>query len=342
MKIIGIQYLRGIAAMLVVLFHIPGDLTPYPALFHASNLGPVGVDIFFVISGFVMAVSTSKPIRAVEFMRHRIVRVVPLYWFFTAVMACAALAAPRLFPSTVVTLESVVQSLLFIPHVNPGHEGAIWPLLPPGWTLNYEMFFYLVFAVMIAVGLGRKLWPFIVVFGVLALCGVFYDGDNPIILTYTAPLLLEFVFGVVIGHAFLRGLFEQRLWLGWLIVPALVAIVLAGEQDNHAFRFLFWGVPAALLVAGTLALEPLIRQRSVTLLQMLGDASYSIYLSHIFTVGISGLVWNRIPQNGTTVIIHVLLALVLSAAVGWIVHRLIEKPLLRLGRKRQAPQPKSA
>ena len=118
--------------------------------------GQAGVDIFFVISGFIMWVTThDRPTTPLRFMTNRIVRIVPLYWLITLAVAAMAFAVPSLFRGVVLTPEHVIKSLLFIPHYYPGMPTRVWPLLLPGWTLNYEMVFYLVFA--IALLLPRRL-----------------------------------------------------------------------------------------------------------------------------------------------------------------------------------------
>lgn len=131
--------------MMVVWHHaagqIPGMSARVPWVFGTS-----GVDLFFVISGFIVVVTTAgvdtKPF---DFWRRRIVRVVPLYWLLTLLMVTVALIAPGLFKTLKVAPETVLQSLLFIPHFSQSFSGVVWPLLVPGWTLNFEMFFYALF-----------------------------------------------------------------------------------------------------------------------------------------------------------------------------------------------------
>ncbi len=105
--------------------------------------GFAGVDVFFVISGFIMWSISARESRPAAFMVNRIVRITPLYWLATGVMIFGALAG--LFPRVVLTPDHIVNSLLFIPHVSPSNH-QVWPLLVQGWTLNYEMFFYALFA----------------------------------------------------------------------------------------------------------------------------------------------------------------------------------------------------
>src|SRR6185295_16016614 len=134
-EVIAVQYLRGIAAAIVVLHHLFS--TKGLEYLFLPSLGGFGVDIFFIISGFIMWHTTAESdISALEFWRRRIVRVVPLYWFFLSVMVIAALLAPRVFNSTVITPENVVKSYLFIPHYHVVQNNLIAPILIPGWSLN--------------------------------------------------------------------------------------------------------------------------------------------------------------------------------------------------------------
>src|SRR5690349_19756820 len=156
-ELIGVQYLRGIAAMLVVLHHLH---------FEGTQLGPYGVKVFFVISGFVMWHTTLlSDISVTAFWRRRIVRIVPLYWIFLSILIVIALFTPQYLNSTVVTPEAAIKSYFFIPHYNTS-QNIIAPLLIPGWSLNYEMFFYFIFGAALlvkpnalrAIFLGVLLW----------------------------------------------------------------------------------------------------------------------------------------------------------------------------------------
>ncbi|MEY9103377.1 peptidoglycan/LPS O-acetylase OafA/YrhL [Sinorhizobium fredii] len=133
-----IQYLRAAAALAVVVFHAAEKTG------HDFAVGAAGVDVFFVISGFIMwVISDRRPLTPAKFIWDRIRRIVPIYWFATAVMIAGALAG--LFPNLALTLDHVLASLFFIPFRSPS-SGEIWPLLVQGWTLNFEMLFYAVFA----------------------------------------------------------------------------------------------------------------------------------------------------------------------------------------------------
>jgi len=280
-----IQYLRGIAAMMVVWHH---SFTGW------IDFGPSGVDIFFVISGFIMWVTTwDKPAAPSRFMALRIVRVVPMYWLATICMAF------------VVGWAGTPKSLAFIPY-DPS------PVLYQGWTLNYEMFFYAVFAASLWMPKRYRLTALLGCIAALVGVGYALKPSNAIAMTYTSSLLLEFAVGAVIGYAWVT---QRRL-------PAAVAVVCAVA----GVILLFKGVPlhgwsqkagAVLLVAGCLNLVVLHGENGA--LMQLGNASYSIYLIHPFVLAALKL----LPVGAA----FPALAMVASAMVGWGCCRLIEMPM---------------
>ncbi len=138
MRFSSIQTLRALAALSVLFYHESST---------KFTVGAVGVDIFFVISGFIMGTIGYRE-TPLDFMMKRIIRIVPLYWLVTAAV-CLVSLIPGVFHQFSCDLPSLLQSLFFIPYVN--QAGHIEPLMVPGWTLNYEMFFYAVFAVGLAI-----------------------------------------------------------------------------------------------------------------------------------------------------------------------------------------------
>ena len=161
MTLFNIQYLRGVAALMVVLFHVLdssgrlGEAVVLPAF----PAGEAGVDLFFVISGFIIWHTSRDPgLTPGRFMTKRIKRVVPLYWFFTLAMAAIVIVAPSLLRTTVFEPMHVIASLAFVPYLHPTLH-AYNPLVFVGWTLNYEMAFYVAFALLVPLTPGRRtLW----------------------------------------------------------------------------------------------------------------------------------------------------------------------------------------
>ncbi len=183
---LSIQHLRGFAALSVVLFHA----CQWSQIDFAT--GQAGVDVFFVISGFVMwTATTGEPVRPFEFLKRRVIRVVPLYWLITVVLAAGVLLFPARFPDLAVTPGHLALSLAFVQHMNPA--GYPFPLLAPGWTLNYEAVFYLAFAGLLWLPEARRLVALTFTLMVLAFAGFAWPPAYQMLLN---PLFLEFLGGV--------------------------------------------------------------------------------------------------------------------------------------------------
>jgi len=280
-KVLSIQYMRAGAALAVVLFHATDRL----GLGDLGSIGAAGVDVFFIISGFVMwSIASSRETSAASFLWNRITRIVPIYWVYTLLIVVAAISYPAIFPRLQINVEHILLSLFFIPHYSPSDNG-IHPIIAVGWTLNYEMFFYAVFAGFLFLS---TYWRFMCVLATLATLvgiGILYEGANPLVLTYANPLLLEFAAGVVLGRLCELGWMPGRK--SGLMIAALGIMGFALSAlltPSPAYRIVWWGVPAFALVAGLVIFERRGSIGSYRILEKLGDASYSIYLLHPTTI----------------------------------------------------------
>jgi exopolysaccharide production protein ExoZ len=345
----GIQALRGIAACMVVVCHA--------TLFWARIASPVpvgdppnfwfsggaGVDIFFIVSGFVMAVSTIGrdlgPHPALTFLKRRFIRVFPLYWVITALFAAEFLLLLH-FPHwqthgevyNPLTKRLILSSVFLIP------RNEI-PLLGVAWTLIYECFFYLLFALALALRLApaRLLTPLMLA---LVLLGTTHFVSGPRTVVITNELLLEFLAGVFLGMAVLA---QKKLNVSLSAVLGLIGIVflLLPRHNMSSGRILIWGIPSALVVLAAVFLEDHIGKLWPKFILLFGDASYSLYLIHgpclyvllrIFeTLGIARFGVLRWQDEWLIGIV----SLIVCIAVSLLVYFWIEKPLLRfLGQKR--------
>jgi exopolysaccharide production protein ExoZ len=314
---ISVQYLRAIAALLVVLHHAR---SPKPWLFNPLenfNGGTTGVDIFFVISGFIMFTATRGE-QVGTFVWRRLVRVAPLYWIATLLMlALAVRGGEALTPDRLATLW---KSALFIPHFSLDFPDQVYPYYIPGWTLNYEMFFYALFAVGIAV--GRPLVATSCIIGSLVALGLAIEPESAPGLTYTNLLLLEFLAGVWIGYVHSRRSF-QSLALGVLLPLGFIAILSVGE--NVILR----GLAASAILICALSLER--SMPKLDLLKSLGDASYAIYLFHVPAMLAVSAVIKRLPLSQGWLQFGLMIAatMVASMLVGLVVRRFVERPMLQ-------------
>jgi exopolysaccharide production protein ExoZ len=279
------------------------------ALHSPLRLGAAGVDIFFVISGFIMAhVSRGKTAR--EFLTDRFWRIYPL-WF---VAMSPVLIVDR--PAWPTTLSSLTLWPIYGTYVDP--------VLKVGWTLGFEMIFYLAMALAIVT---RPLVP-LAMFGLFLLLGL--ATRLPLFEYLGNPMIFEFLMGV--GIARLRVRRFGLLAIG-IALAAFAFSPLSVFWGNKAvldpgfamLRLLVWGVPAALLVYGTVQLEELFASKLFDLPVALGDASYSIYLFH-------GLVMVMV------LFLNWAVTFVIGVAVSVGLSYLVERPILRL-RPRGRPQP---
>ena len=335
-KLLGVQYLRAVAALMVAYLHLGGQMPHYSRFLVFGRL-QMGVDIFFVISGFIMFV-TSHDSRPGEFAVRRIIRIVPLYWLLTIALAAMALIGPQLFRSTVLSSAYLVKSLLFIPYANPGQDGNLFPLLVPGWTLNFEMFFYLVFTVVLFAKLRYRLALSLVVFSVVFVVGTRAElpATRSVFAFYGNPRLFEFWAGMLIGHFYARRTLSiPRVACFAMIIVGLLVLA-TNYQDLAPFyrpmgeNALSYLVPSAAIVLGVVGLEYSGGVRYLKWPALLGDASYSIYLGHIFLLGVARTLWahTRIDQvDPVHAILFALFGMAICLTGSVLIYWWLEKPM---------------
>ena len=277
----SIQILRAVAALFIFIYHVC-DRLAYEYGYFDHNvfvIGPIGVDIFFVVSGFIICHATERSQAIGPYFVKRITRVLPLYYVLTTGILLIAFIAPQLLGSTDANLLDYVRSLAFIPYERA--VGDVKPLLFLGWTLNYEMFFYVLFAVALAWGRRRVLVISLMISGLYAL-GRIIKTDSVIFNFYTDPFIIDFVYGCIIYAAYQH--FGDRFKVLGRYWPLAAALVI-GQNFVHVPlpREISAGVPAALLLATLLTVQ-LPRWKPVQFLEDLGDASYSFYLIHPYVM----------------------------------------------------------
>ena len=336
-----VQALRAMAAMMVVLHHalqlIEDRLTHRPA--HYWPGGALGVDIFFVISGLVMTLSSHPLLRAAHgartFLARRMERVVPLYWFATSVKLLLLFAIPGAALNHFPAAWHIVSSFLFFP---PGGGDSYFPVLVVGWTLTYEMMFYLLFA--IALALRIPLTGFLMVtISSIAVAGCVVRPNGMGVLFLLNPIVLEFLYGVLLGRTVqLRRL--PGAMLSWILLVAGAGVLMAmAYEQGWVMRPFACGLPALAIVTGAVGLEDQLRARIPKWVLRLGDSSYSLYLTHGLVLPVVGLLVARLHRTDLlTLILVVIACLLLSVAVGEGCYHAFELPLIRFfrGRRLQA------
>jgi exopolysaccharide production protein ExoZ len=330
--VVAIQYLRAVAASLIVFQHAMG----VPAFVHyAAHFGTVGVDLFFVISGYIMwTTSERRDPNPIRFWLARIVRIVPLYWIFTATYIAAALITPESFFVVKLDPVHVIKSFLFIPAMHPT-LGLAAPVYTLGWTLNYEMFFYLLFGLALFVPWPRfRFLLLAAVFLALVATGQLVQPQGPILRTYVDPIMLEFIAGVMLAAV-------SPLLMRCGAFPGLLLLIAATLWVSVVYGFGFilerivsHGIPAVTAVAGALMIEPAARARPSRFGLVLGDASYSIYLAHPFAQRLWLIAVNRtLGFSAISPTLYVFTAFAIGIVGGVICHFTIERPLLIAGRR---------
>lgn len=331
-RIESIQILRCLAASLVVLYHT--DLHVFRLSggqhTHAFNFAAAGTDLLFVISGFIMVhIAHGSRVGFGEFIFRRIARIAPLYWLLTLLMLATYLVWPKLFNSTAFDPWHLLASLAFLPHAHPV-LGVQRPFLFPGWALNYFVFFYVLFGAFLFLPTTRR----IAVVGII-LCGLtalwlrFY-GTSPVLDFYGAPIVLDFVVGMIVAWFFVK-----RRAIGILPIAVVFALsagifaagVSAGVSGGHE-RFLYWGLADAGLLFSFVFFEREWGLWSPGLLTRLGDASFAIYLSNLFSLAV---VAKAVQATGLFAMLGIAgvqaLMVVSALAAGFLLNSLVERPL---------------
>lgn len=318
-KLVGIQYLRAFAAIAVVVFHA--------AQRYGVDLaeGARGVDVFFVVSGFIMwTLASTRPLAPTGFFIDRIMRIAPMYWLATFAVILAGVVGLVSGSQNDLSISSILKSLLFIPYIARG-ANEIWPILTPGWTLNYEMFFYAVFAAFLFAPHRFQLWGLTATFVCLILVGLAFRPHDPVLATYTDALLGHFIAGVWIAEAVKRGLIFPRIVSPIVLVVGILALY--NIPGGGALITFCCGLASSLIVWSVVSMD--VRQSipTVPVILLAGNASYSIYLWHGFAIGIAGKVAAAL---GLPDWIAISLAVAGGIVAGLIVYKLLEDPLRRL------------
>lgn len=341
LQIGSLQGLRALAALMVVISHQLSEAGIAES--YGWFIGKFGVNLFFLISGFIMVVTSRDKFgiatAPADFIWRRFVRIVPFYWLITAIYTikmCIVGVPPQ--------FEHLIKSFAFIPYLDS--DGLFRPVYGLGWTLNYEMFFYAIFAV----ALSQKFWPGVA--GVITTLLAVVAGGMILPIQssetwfaqiwnfWTHPIILYFGVGIIAG--ILRGHFEKlgRLSDDRIVITTCLSVVLATLFSVSAYymppvkNFLFLACVSIFAICAFRkgSDQSTAYQRAIVLV---GNASYSIYLTHSFLAGPSKKIWAYLfhGEYGAVVVILITLG---SIVLGIASYRWVEKPLLRI-QKLRAP-----
>lgn len=334
--LLSIQVLRAFAVIGVVLMHVClylADRLQVPGVLPRFEVGAAGVDLFFIISGVVLVHASARLFGSTDgarvFLLRRVARIVPMYWLATSVILAYLLAQYGSIAAATngASWDYVAASYLFIPAVRPA------PLLTVGWTLNYEMFFYLVFGLLVMCSQRVAVLSVAALFVALAGIGLAFGPVAQPLGFYLNPIILEFALGALIALAYRAGV-RLPLWLARTLIAVALAVLAWSWSHGHAFppqawaRLAFWGVPAAMIVAGmVLSRAPIFATPFWRAMAFLGDASYSLYLFHTLTIPLPRILLGRFIDAASAPWLYAIAMLIAATVPAILIYLFVERPL---------------
>lgn len=341
-KIESIQILRALAAFIVILHHSSWAFDSFSktsGFIQRSGLGKLGasgVDIFFVISGFIMFYTQSNSKKenrityALNFLKNRILRIYPLYWIWTIMLLVMWYLKLALTTHTL-TIICVIASFLLIPYPQP--DGNLHPFLDQGWTLSFEMYFYFIFAFGLICTYSRIKVAIIVVLSLSIISLIAYSFSAPLPVQYITgnSLIIEFIFGgliVFLVENIDMKFFKYGTYIFLIGSILMIANVFYNTPINN--RAIKYGIPAFLIVLGAVISErnkPFKHTYLYKLGLFLGNASYSIYLTHVFFIMFLGAMLKKghfvnLPADFVIITSSIIITLICSLS-----YIIIERPL---------------
>lgn len=328
-KLDNLQTLRAIAACLVIICHSIGNYVtwnhlPYPSEDVIWDIGKLGVGMFFVISGFIMMFihhdDFHKKGATIGFYIKRLVRVVPMYWIFTLIVAVKLYLQGR-----DIEIIDLFKSLLFIPYQN---SAGLWrPVHDLGWTLNLEMYFYFIFG--FALLLNKKIGMLVLFISILLplLINHFYSMTS----FYSDPVVVYFLIGILIFHFKNSQKLNLNISGTTFFIICIIAITTAFSLNiiTNLFTIILAILLPFLAVICSSKIKPL---KAITLI---GNASYSLYLVHPLVIGALLSVFKKLPAlpHIFGMMSYVLVCVIASVIVAHITFIYVEQPILKYFKK---------
>ncbi|MCE0812477.1 acyltransferase [Buttiauxella sp. S04-F03] len=335
-KIDSIQFFRCIAIALVVYAHSfdrmerYSELSNYISFSDLAHFSRSGVDLFFIISGFIMSYITHNDVVSGKFswrsfMYKRITRIVPMYWLVSLVVLVLLHSFPSIFYNTTTDIYHTLGSFFFVAIASP--EGKFAPLLGVGWTLNLEMYFYLILALFIFFFKDKYIFRIFIFISLCASLGLLFKGRDELYIysLITNPILLEFILGAFVYHLYKMNsrFLPDSLWYVLLAFSFIFISFTLFLQMPDDLRFLYWGVPYSILILCTLRIFEFYKFPKFFLI--IGDASYSIYLTHYFIISGFYFILHRLGYDFmSNPFLVISTAMIFSILSGYAAYKLIE------------------
>lgn len=332
-----LQAYRGVAALMVLLYHASPlfrEALKLDSLAIFGVFGYAGVDIFFVLSGFIIChvhrADIARPERVKEFLIKRMIRVFPAYWIVNLLIIPIYFIAPTFGEERYRDLGAIIQSLLLLPQRE-------YPILTVGWSLTHELLFYALFALLILLPLNITRLLAACWFGASLLASTFAGGqaqENYLLFGFLlSKYNLEFALGCLCAYLIRLsrpgyGLLLAVLGAAGLLTACIVDVATSGGGESY--RVIAYGLPAAMLVLGSVWLEQERRVGVPQALKFLGDASYSLYLLHLPLLSLTVKLVQEL-RVGDWVGAHgaMILCLILTLVGGLVFHVRVERPMLK-------------
>lgn len=295
-KLYFLQFLRAVAAFIVLLVHVGNEVAQsynldYKLVNH--NL-VIGVDIFFIISGFLMVYTTNNweggKSDFIKFIKNRLKRILPLYYIYTFLAVIALIFFSSQMSNPGLEFSHIINSFFFIPAFYPGTD-SIQPVLRVGWTLNYEMYFYLLFSLGILISQNYRL---ILTSTLITLLYIFFNlftFDTAISKFYSNNIVFEFIIGIIFCKIYLKMNNKFHIFaLTYIFISGITFFFI--EIDNRLFTY---GIPASIIfLCAWLIFQFLqINKYILNFFIFLGNASYTTYLSHMFVIVVFNLLFYK-------------------------------------------------
>lgn len=320
-RLYSVHFLRFFASVAVVVHHVISRYDP------KLIVGAAGVDMFFIISGLVIGLAMRSGETASAFAARRMIRIYPIYWVATFLYAAFRIWVWTEHPSALEVAGSLVIFPVF---------GAAWhPIYWPAWTLEYEVFFYALATVLIATCRHRAMLVCFIILVLLSFLQIKIPDTNPV-QYFNLGRFIEFATGLLLAYSIERKLFVNKT-IGAILIGTAVCMLYYNRELPYDQR-LAWGVPSLMAIVGLLAFEES-RFLRHSMVKLGGNASYSIYLTHITVIELIYVVAYKLGVNvdrfsSANATIYSLFCIVAALVVGLVIHLSIEKPLLELLRSR--------
>lgn len=337
-KLESLQFGRAIAILLVLLYHLIPIEDKYYSITNITpnffKIGNVGVDIFFVLSGVVIYISSKKYTSksSWEYLHRRMKRVYLPYWFYSILL----LPLLYLFPDKINSSQNgelnLITSFLLIPDTS-------LPLLIVAWSLIHEVYFYLTY--FIKIKLGFSLPSFLLIMFIIPLILNLYNigKEIPLLNLIKSPLNIEFLLGIIIGSYIIPIISELKKYklVIFLIVSSIITIVsfiiaYFTNDISGYLRLTLFGIPACLIIISLIILEIHFKFRFEGVMLRIGDSSYSLYLNHILSLNFLFLIASILFPNPNFAgqLIIVAFNATIAIIIGDFSYNLIERKIFKL------------